>query len=61
MLLADFASYMACQDRVDVCYRDAVEWTRKSIRNVAKMGYFSSDRTIQEYAADIWNVRPMEG
>jgi starch phosphorylase len=60
MLLADFASYMACQDRVDACYGDAVEWTRKSIRNVAKMGYFSSDRTIREYANDIWNVRPTE-
>jgi starch phosphorylase len=60
MLLADFASYMACQQRVDDCYRNAVEWTRRSIRNVAKMGYFSSDRTIQEYAADIWNVQPVE-
>jgi len=61
MLLADFTSYMACQDRVDACYRDPVEWTRKSIRNVAKMGYFSSDRTIREYANDIWGVLPLKG
>ena len=60
MLLADFTSYMACQERVDDCYRDSREWTRKSIRNVAKMGYFSSDRTIREYADEIWNVRPVE-
>jgi len=60
MLLADFSSYMACQERVDACYRDVVEWTCRSIRNVAKMGYFSSDRTIREYAADIWNVQPVE-
>ena len=60
MLLADFSSYMECQERVDACYRDVTEWTRRSIQNVAKMGYFSSDRTIREYAADIWNVRAVE-
>jgi len=60
MILADFSSYMDCQERVDACYRDVMEWTRRSIHNVAKMGYFSSDRTIQEYAADIWNVQPVE-
>jgi glycogen phosphorylase len=59
MVMADFAPYMACQERVDACYRDATAWTRKSIQNVAKMGYFSSDRTIREYAADIWRVEPM--
>jgi len=59
MLLADFGAYMACQERVDACYRNPIEWTRKSIRNVAKMGYFSTDRTIREYAADIWHVEPV--
>ena len=60
MVLADFESYMACQERVDACYRNPAEWTRKSIRNVAKMGDFSSDRTIREYAEEIWGVRPLE-
>jgi starch phosphorylase len=59
MILADFTSYMECQDRVDDCYRNTNEWTRKSIINVAKMGYFSSDRTIREYAEDIWKVSPV--
>jgi len=60
MVAADFASYMDCQDRVDACYHDLSEWTRRSICNVAFMGYFSSDRTIQEYAADIWKVQPIK-
>ncbi|MBU0733039.1 MAG: glycogen/starch/alpha-glucan phosphorylase [Pseudomonadota bacterium] len=59
MILADFTSYTECQDRVDDCYRNTNEWTRKSIINVAKMGYFSSDRTIREYAEDIWKVNPV--
>jgi len=60
MLMADFSAYMACQERVDACYCHPAEWNLKSIYNVAKMGYFSSDRTIREYAADIWNVTPVE-
>jgi len=60
MVLADFASYMDCQDRVDACYRDPSEWIRRSICNVASIGYFSSDRTIQEYAADIWQVQAIK-
>jgi len=60
MLMADFSAYMACQEHVDDCYCHPAEWTFKSICNVAKMGYFSSDRTIREYAADIWNVTPVE-
>ena len=60
MLLADYASYIACQDRVSAEYRDAFEWTRKSIVNVANMGKFSTDRTIREYAKDIWGVVPVK-
>jgi starch phosphorylase len=58
MLLADFDSYVSCQQRVAAAYRDAEAWTRMSILNVARMGRFSSDRTIQEYADQIWGVKP---
>jgi starch phosphorylase len=58
LLLADYASYVACQDRVARTYRDQATWTRMSILNVAKMGKFSSDRTIQEHAKEIWRVTP---
>ncbi len=60
MLLADYAAYIACQERVNEAYFNQDEWTRRAILNVAKMGKFSSDRTINEYAGDIWNIRPVE-
>lgn len=59
LLLADYADYVATQDRVDELYRQPTEWTRKCILNVAGMGMFSSDRTITEYAQDIWGVKPL--
>jgi glycogen phosphorylase len=59
LVLADFASYLACQDRVDALYRDPDEWARRAILNVAGMGKFSSDRAISEYANGIWNVAPV--
>jgi len=58
MLLADYAAYIACQDEVSKAYRDTTQWTRMSILNVARMGKFSSDRTIAEYCRDIWKVKP---
>jgi starch phosphorylase len=58
MLLADFDAYLACQERVAAAYRDREAWTRMSILNVARMGRFSSDRTIREYAEQIWGVLP---
>ena len=58
LLLADYASYIACQDEVSDAYRDSTRWTRMSILNVARMGKFSSDRTIAEYCRDIWKVAP---
>jgi starch phosphorylase len=57
LVLADFEAYRACQERVGRAYLDAEGWTRMSIRNVAGVGRFSSDRTIREYAREIWGVR----
>jgi starch phosphorylase len=59
LLLADYASYVAKQAEVDALYRDSDAWTRKAILNVAGMGAFSSDRTIAQYAHEIWNTKPV--
>jgi glycogen phosphorylase len=56
LLLADYQAYIDCQDRVSQAYRDQEHWTRMAIFNVARMGKFSSDRSISEYAQDIWNA-----
>ena len=53
---ADFDAYYAAQRRVDALWRDEAAWWRSSVVNTARMGWFSSDRTIGEYARDIWNV-----
>ena len=58
MLLADYRSYIACQEKVSEVYRDQERWTRMSILNVARMGRFSSDRSIREYCEKIWGVEP---
>ncbi len=58
LLLADYAAYIDCQEQVSAAYRDPARWTRMSILNVARMGKFSSDRTITEYCRDIWRVTP---
>jgi len=57
MLLADYASNVNCQDEVGKLYCDSDEWARRAILNTAGMGKFSSDRTIAEYARDIWDVK----
>jgi starch phosphorylase len=57
LLLADFASYMECQDRVSRTYQDPDQWTERAIINVANMGKFSSDRSIKEYAEQIWQAQ----
>lgn len=59
MVLADYRSYVECQDQVSRSYLDAEEWTKRSILNAARMGYFSSDRAVLEYAKEIWNVEPL--
>ena len=60
LLLADYASYIASQERVDALYRDEEEWARRAILNVAGMGRFSSDRAVLEYAQTIWNVEAVK-
>ena len=57
LVLADYQAYIDCQDRIDVAYRDKENWTAMSIRNVARMGKFSSDRSIREYCENIWQAR----
>ncbi len=58
-LCADFDLYAECQGRAAETYRRAEDWARMSILNVAGMGRFSSDRTVREYAADIWSATPV--
>jgi len=60
MLMADFQAYIECQNQVDRVYRDLAKWTKMSILNVARIGRFSSDRSIREYAEKIWNVKPVK-
>jgi len=59
LLLADFRSYVDCQAAVGKAYLDPERWTKMAILNIARMGKFSSDRTIREYARDIWQAQPV--
>jgi starch phosphorylase len=59
MAFADFQSYLSCQRDVGQAYCDHDNWSKKSILNVARMGRFSSDRSIQDYCNKIWKVSPM--
>ncbi len=56
LVLADFRSYTSCQRTIEKAYRDTNEWTRRCILNVAHMGRFSSDKSIENYATEIWRV-----
>ncbi|KHK02041.1 Glycogen phosphorylase [Desulfovibrio sp. TomC] len=56
--LADFMSYIEAQERIGMEYARPDLWMRKAVLNTARMGYFSSDRTIREYAKDIWGIKP---
>ncbi len=60
LLLADYASYIACQKAVETAYKDQELWVKKAILNVANMGKFSSDRTIMQYAEQIWHTKPVK-
>jgi starch phosphorylase len=58
-VLADYADYVRVQSLVDTAFRDSKKWAEMAILNTARMGYFSSDRTIQEYSNNIWNLKPI--
>ena len=58
MVCADFAAYWEVQERIDLIWRNPADWTCRAVRNTARMGWFSSDRTIRGYARDIWDVTP---
>ena len=60
MTIADFRSYINAQERVSEAYRDKEQWTKMSILNTAASGKFSTDRTISEYANDIWSLTPVD-
>ncbi len=59
VLFADYPSYIECQERVNRAYQDQKNWTKMSILNVARMGKFSSDRSIREYSEKIWKAKPI--
>ena len=59
MLLADYRSYVRCQEEVSQVWGDPERWTRSSILNVARMGWFSSDRAVREYCREIWHIEPV--
>ena len=60
MLMADYPLYVACHDLVAETWKNTAEWNRRAILNVARMGRFSSDRSIQEYCKKIWKVKPFK-
>ncbi len=59
LLLADYRSYVSCQEQVATLYNDPRQWNRKAILNFANMGTFSTDRTIDEYATRVWRIQPV--
>ena len=59
LTIADFRSYIDAQKRVSSLYQDQEEWSRQSIINVANSGWFSSDRTIGQYAEEIWKAKKL--
>ncbi len=59
-ILADFRSYLQASERVDALYRDRDAWARKAIINIARVGKFSADRSIREYAENIWRIQPIQ-
>ena len=60
LTIADLRDYIDAQQKVNEAYKDEAAWNRMSILNTASSGWFSSDRTIQQYADEIWKVRPIE-
>ena len=60
LLLADYQNYIAAQERVSALWSDPQAWTRQSILNTARMGRFSSDRSIRDYCERVWNIQPAQ-
>jgi len=60
MTVADFGSYVRCQEQVAIQFKDSAAWTRMSMVNTARSGRFSTDRTMKEYNEDIWHLRPVD-
>ncbi|MDA3893033.1 MAG: glycogen/starch/alpha-glucan phosphorylase [Salinivirgaceae bacterium] len=60
MLMADYSLYIDCQDLISNTWKDTADWNRKAILNVARMGKFSSDRSIHDYCENIWKVKPFK-
>ena len=59
-LLKDFEEYREAQNRVNNSYKDRRDWARRALKNIANAGKFSSDRTIMEYAKEIWDIKPVK-
>ena len=61
MCLADFDSYVEAQERIEKAYNDSNKWMKMSLANIANAGIFSADRSVEEYAKDIWHIKKVEG
>ncbi|HEY5814695.1 MAG TPA: glycogen/starch/alpha-glucan phosphorylase, partial [Terrimicrobiaceae bacterium] len=60
LCLPDFDSYSQCQQKVNFAFQEKSQWAKKAILNTARVGKFSSDRAIREYARDIWKIEPVK-
>jgi starch phosphorylase len=60
LCLADFAAYSDAQEKVSAAFQDKARWAKMAVLNTARVGKFSSDRTISEYAKDIWKLKPVK-